>query len=267
MGRGHLSKSWQEKYENHLGHETNDVQRKAASWTKNVTLACWRYSEDIWSSRNAAVHGNNTRMVSEKELTNLRRAAKDYYHSFEKDRYIVPQSRAFLFEKPLLLAQQLPWDKLAGWIASVREAILTCESRESESLSHSSKILMNFLTRSKPPNTQQPVNHPRQNHRSPLKVILNTGSPPSLSTSLSPTESAPLISSHARQRQIPPVSVKSSIVPSKLVQIQQASGTKPKGAVKLQWNYREDGLGTIRAKLRRWEPMLYRLQGRGQTPK
>ena len=212
-------------------------------------------------------------MASEKELTNLHRAAKDYYHSFEKDRYIVLQSRAFLFEKPLLLVQQLPWDKLAGWIASVREAILTCESRESESLSHSSKILMNFLTHSKPPNTQQPVNRPHQNHRSPLKVIFNAGSPPSLSTSLSPTESpaqvklAPLISSHARQRQIPPVSVKSSIVPSKLVQIQQASGTKPKGAVKLQWNYREDGLGTIRAKPRRWEPMFYRLQERGQTPK
>jgi hypothetical protein len=133
VGRGPLCQSWRERYLSTLGGSVKDRDNKASRWVKTLILSCWDYIEAIWSGRNAVVHGNDNRGTFEKELASLCHHAKEYYQLFTKDRHVVPSSRSYLFDKPLLAVQQQTRDNLVGWLASVREALQTCEAREARS--------------------------------------------------------------------------------------------------------------------------------------
>jgi hypothetical protein len=99
---GHMCQSWRESYLNSISGKKEDKTKQAKIWAKNVILSCWKFSEEIWTGRNAVMHGSYSTQVSEKEMNQLQKQVKQYYKKFDKDCYIAPASRSHLFNKPRL---------------------------------------------------------------------------------------------------------------------------------------------------------------------
>ena len=62
-----------------------------------------------------------------KAIKLLKEQVQTLYQTYDNDPYVIPNTRAYLFDKPLLVMQQLLMDSLKCWILSVQEAIETRE--------------------------------------------------------------------------------------------------------------------------------------------
>jgi hypothetical protein len=124
--QGYISRKWMSRYQASMSRSTQDSQ----TWAKHLILANWTFSKSIWASRNAVAHGRGTVETEGKLITMLKRKIRELYLTFEKDKYCVPYTRTPLFDRPLLVLQQLPRENMQCWIWSAEEAISTQQSRE-----------------------------------------------------------------------------------------------------------------------------------------
>jgi len=97
--------------------------------------------------------------------------------------YCVPYTRTHLFDRPLLVLQQLPRENMQCWIRSAEEAISTQQSREALHGELSRRIMAKFLARQtqSPSTTIVSLNQPISSLSGVLHLTLNanTGKTPS----------------------------------------------------------------------------------------
>jgi hypothetical protein len=173
--QGYISTEWQRAYKANLPKKTKNKEQLSQTWAKNIILATWTYSKQIWEYRNTVVHGEISGQEESKAVQKMKQQAKAYYKLHEQDKYCVPYTRTYLFDKPLLLIQQLPEDNLRCWLNSVEEAIKTHASREALHHELSRNALYKFFNRT-PPNPinretsqVQKTSHIPNPHKLPLK--------------------------------------------------------------------------------------------------
>lgn len=83
---------------------------------------------------------------------------------FQRDKYCIPYTRNYLFDRPLLTVQQLPRDNLHSWIRSIEEAIATRQCQEKLHQELSKNVLYRFLSMNKP----KPVTGPTKDKNSSI---------------------------------------------------------------------------------------------------
>jgi hypothetical protein len=125
---------------------TKDLNKQTERWMRAIILSMWEYSKAVWKHRNEMVHGTQDNTMSLKECSGLQKHVKHYYKAFSKNRFIVPNSRIYLFDQPMVVTQSLSWDALIGWIASVQEAVDTQRFRDQKELEGSSSLLHRWLS-------------------------------------------------------------------------------------------------------------------------
>jgi len=93
-------------------------------------------------------------------ITALKRRIRELYLMVQKDKYCVPYTRTHVFDRPLLILQQLLRENMQCWIRSVKEAISTQQNREAlhgELAAVTRKIPPISNWRLKPANPNQPA--------------------------------------------------------------------------------------------------------------
>jgi len=225
LPRGHLSKHWKAFYQASLPANSKRKDDRTNTWSKKVILALWKYSQSLWESRNAVVHGQTLIQRESKSLKLLRDRAKSHYIAYTKDPHIVPSSRTYLFDRPLPNLQQLSRQQLQSWINSVEEAIQT-QAHRGELRAKSQRDIMKrfFKPRSQlatqytpsvpPPTVQRPttiVTKPRTRrpprsrpYRHPVKLRCRaTPMSPSQETKMALEETPPFSDAPTTDTQLP----------------------------------------------------------------
>jgi hypothetical protein len=64
---------------------------------------------------------------------------------YNKDKYCIPYTRAYLFDKPLLVLQKMQQSSMDSWVKSVKEAVATRQCREELHNELSRMIMGRFL--------------------------------------------------------------------------------------------------------------------------
>jgi len=93
-------------------------------------------------------------------ITTLKHRIRELYLMFQKDKYCVPYTRTHVFDRPLLILQQLLRENMQCWIRSVKQAISTQQNREAlhgELAAVTRKIPPISNWRLKPANPNQPA--------------------------------------------------------------------------------------------------------------
>jgi hypothetical protein len=143
--QGHLSSAWRSAFLAQLQTTTKSRETLSHSWAKRVISALWTFSFSIWEFQNATVHGKTTEAQDGKWLKQLKAKDQEYYESYKNDKYLVPHSCTYLFDRPIQILLQLRQQQLQSWIASVEEAIATRKSREQHHLHSQQSIMHRFL--------------------------------------------------------------------------------------------------------------------------
>ena len=120
------------------------------------------------------VHGHTETAKESKALKAMRQEAKRLFLAHDNDPYLVPSSRAHLFDKPLLVLLQLPITPLRCWVISVQEAIKTRQYREEEQQRRQKEHFKRFFIRKLSPvpampTKRQPRSH-QQNNQTPTST-------------------------------------------------------------------------------------------------
>jgi hypothetical protein len=118
----------------------------AKKWLCLVISSVWTYSEKLWRYRNQVVHGQTEISRISKALTLLHDRVRSLYKQFKEDPFMLPQSRRYLFNRPLPATLQMDHDGLAAWIRSVDEGLLTRVHREKLEEEALKRTLHQFLT-------------------------------------------------------------------------------------------------------------------------
>jgi len=172
--RGRLSTAWRTAYLRTIPSTTKRRESVAATWVKKLIIALWDYSFTIWQARNDMVHGQTETAKESKALKATRQEAKRLFLAYDNDPYLVPSSRAHLFDKPLLVLLQLPITPLRCWVISVQEAIKTRQYREEEQQRRQKEHFKRFFIRKLSPvpampTKRQPRSH-QQNNQTPTST-------------------------------------------------------------------------------------------------
>jgi len=157
---GHIALHWGKAQHSLWPHSIRRKPDTTRKWCKELIRGLWTYTTAIWDYWNKTVHGLTSAAAVSKAILALRQEAADLYAVFTNDRYCVPFSRSHLFNHPLHQTQMLPQDALACWVASVREAIATTQSREDKHKAASRNILFSFLGKPIPTNPTPPMEPP-----------------------------------------------------------------------------------------------------------
>jgi len=151
--QGYTSKKWQTAFQSCAPGKTS--KQSGAAWMKGLVLANWNYGKSIWDSRNAEVHGMGNTLSESKMATLLKRRIRELYLKYDKDKYCVPYTRTYLFDRPLLVTQQLLRDNMQCWIHSRLKRLLQCNSVESNCMQTSAELSWrNFRARVHPERPQ-----------------------------------------------------------------------------------------------------------------
>jgi hypothetical protein len=143
--RGRISNQWRGAIQTPIPSKDKKRAAKALSCTAKVIIALWDYAFTIWEARNAAIHGQTETSTTSKAIKQLQKLAKDLYVQHDRDPHLVPSSCSYLFDKPLLVTQQLPTNSLRCWISSVSEAIKTRQFRENLQHTKQRKLMQRFF--------------------------------------------------------------------------------------------------------------------------
>jgi len=145
--RGRLSTKWRTSFLQTIPSTTKQGESDAALWVKKLIIALWDYAFTIWQARNDTVHGQTETAQESKALKAMRQEVKHLFLAYDNDPYLVPSSRAHLFDKPLLVLLQLPLNQLRCWVLSVQEAIKTRQYREEEQQRRQREAFKRFFIR------------------------------------------------------------------------------------------------------------------------
>jgi hypothetical protein len=143
--QGHLSRRWRLAVLSALPTTLKTRNDVATNWAKKVISSLWTFSFSVWDFRNAMVHGRTSQKSEGKGLKQLKTQIRDFYKSFSIDPHLVPQSRSYLFDRPIQITLQLQQQQLQSWVESVREAIATRESRHEVHLKKQQDIMRRFF--------------------------------------------------------------------------------------------------------------------------
>lgn len=108
-------------------------------------IADGTFSERIWQFRNKVVHGQLEEFKESKIVHNLRHRVQELYSQFQKDPFMLPQSRSHLFNKPIQVISSMDRDGMTCWIKSIEEALLTREHRDRLEAVHLKSTLFRFF--------------------------------------------------------------------------------------------------------------------------
>ena len=114
-------------------------------WIRLVITSVWIYSEKLWKFRNQVVHGKAENFKVSKAMRLLHDEVRALYDQFERDPFMLPQTRRYLFNRPKETILHLPRESLAAWVRSVKEAILTREHRNKLQAEAAKHTLERFL--------------------------------------------------------------------------------------------------------------------------
>jgi hypothetical protein len=99
----------------------------------------------LWKFRNQVVHGKAENFKVSKAMRLLHDEVRALYDQFERDPFMLPQTRRYLFNRPKETILHLPRESLAAWVRSVKEAILTREHRDKLQAEAAKHTLERFL--------------------------------------------------------------------------------------------------------------------------
>ena len=149
LHRGHITHLWKEAYKQHLRPSKPLTHSQLTSatdkWIRLVITSVWIYSEKLWKFRNQVVHGKAENFKVSKAMRLLHDEVRALYDQFERDPFMLPQTRRYLFNRPKETILHLPRESLAAWVRSVKEAILTREHRDKLQAEAAKHTLERFL--------------------------------------------------------------------------------------------------------------------------
>jgi hypothetical protein len=147
--RGHVSKHWRRAFLTHYRPKKLQPESKRSEivdrWLRLVLTSTWSFSEKIWQFRNKVVHGQLEEFKESKTIHNLCRRVQELYSQFQKDPFMLPQSRSHLFNKPVQAISSMDRDGMTCWIKSIEEALLTREHRDQLEAVHLKSALFRFF--------------------------------------------------------------------------------------------------------------------------
>jgi hypothetical protein len=147
--RGHVSKHWRKAFLTHYRPKTPQPESKRSEivdrWLRLVLSSIWSFSEKNWQFRNKVVHSQLEEFKESKIVHNLRHRVQELYSQFQKDPFILPQSRSHLFNKPIQVISSMDRDGMTCWIKSIEEALLTREHRDRLEAVHLKSTLFRFF--------------------------------------------------------------------------------------------------------------------------
>jgi hypothetical protein len=149
--RGHLSSRWiaayRETYRPKKPLTQTQLTIATDQWASNLIRLLWIFSEKIWQLRNNVVHGKLEEFRQNKAVKKLKEDVIDLYEQFHTDPYMMPNTRNYLFNKPLATTLAMDKDSIACWIKSVKEGIYTREHRKRLAQERLKRTIHNFFQR------------------------------------------------------------------------------------------------------------------------
>jgi hypothetical protein len=146
--QGFISEKWKAHAYTPEGKQTgqrNFSSRAAGTWAKAIIKANWQYSKTLWTARNAVIHSKDASSTDAKVITTLKRRIRELYNMYNKDKYCVQYTRAYLFDKPLLILQQMQQSSMDNWVTYIEEAVATRQCKEDLHNKLSRTIMGRFL--------------------------------------------------------------------------------------------------------------------------
>jgi glycyl-tRNA synthetase beta subunit len=86
--------------------------------------------EKFWEFRNKVVHGQTEHFKQSKASRILQETVRNLYQQFAVDPFMLPESRRYLFNRPIEATLQMDPESLKAWKRSVKEGLFTREHRE-----------------------------------------------------------------------------------------------------------------------------------------
>jgi len=164
--QGYSSKKWKAHVtipKDKQTRQSSPTSRVAEIWAKSIIKTNWQYCKMLWNARNAVIHGKDASSMEAKLITALKRRIRELYNMYNKDKYCIPYTRAYLFDKPLLILQQMQQSSMASWVKSVEEAVATRQCRGELHNELSRTIMGRFLAMGR--NATKSDSHKQRPHR------------------------------------------------------------------------------------------------------
>jgi hypothetical protein len=111
-------------------------------------LHLWEFSKKIWAYWNAVVHGNTEQSKVSKERLCMQAAVCEHYAAFQDNYHFIPQTRTYLFNRPEAATLSLRRDAMASWLASVEEAVLTQQHRQTANTTKIAQFFVRHVAKS-----------------------------------------------------------------------------------------------------------------------
>jgi len=152
--RGLLSTHWETSfratYRPTKPLKPTQLQVVTDRWLRLVTSALWTFSEKVWRHRNQVVYGCTEEFKVSQATRLLRDRVSALYKQFQADQHLLPASRQYLFNRPLISIQAMDTDGMSSWIRSVEEGIRTREDREKLHQQNAHQTLHHYFRRVQP---------------------------------------------------------------------------------------------------------------------
>jgi hypothetical protein len=182
--QGKASKYWIEDYKSSLP-KTQDTNRRALLWGKQLILALWSFSKAVWKNRNEEIHGHSLHEARTKPKQKLEKQIKYFYDAYNGNRYLNLSQHNHLFDKDLDHHVPSSHEQQAAWLRSVKEALLVRKQHDEQAAASQKKWFKNFFLKSKCP---QPLSSKTSTviRRCPNRMCPKPGRPTNTRT-LTPT--------------------------------------------------------------------------------
>jgi hypothetical protein len=120
--RGRTSLKWSAAYRASIAG-SRQQQVDPMPWNKQVILALWAYTRNLWQFRNGIVHGQTVEAAAELEYTRLKAAVTCEYAQFDTDPHVISaQFNALFTRRSLHERLKMDRDSLSCWLRTVAEA-------------------------------------------------------------------------------------------------------------------------------------------------
>jgi hypothetical protein len=93
-------------------------------WASIFIMALWKYSKALWAFQNEIVHGATVEEQVNQQLDTLQQQIINYYRAYaDNPNMILPRHRSLFTSRTIEERLSSPYDIMAAWIRSVKEAI------------------------------------------------------------------------------------------------------------------------------------------------
>jgi len=132
--RGHVAYLWRQAFRLNFQSKKKPSDEQLAKieekWLRLLVTSVWTYSKKKWKFRNKVVHGQTEHFKQSKASRILQETVRNLYQQFAVDPFMLPESRRYLFNRPIEATLQMDPESLKAWKRSVKEGLFTREHRE-----------------------------------------------------------------------------------------------------------------------------------------